>query len=146
MRSVLSGMTSLTSQHRSVPARTEVCYLLRKYLPQAEQRMIPTKITAFLRMTPCNLAGIYGRFRGSPAVSMFRVRDEGSTFPLKRRWILPNYMTSNSRLLWSSGLLISRYCCICLVVYIIYINDARSSKYQMTDICWLNMQKGFSGE
>ena len=33
-------------------------------------------------------------------------------------------------------LLISRYCCIKLVVYIIYINDARSSKYQiMKYIC-----------
>ena len=33
-------------------------------------------------------------------------------------------------------LLISRYCCIQLVVYIIYINDARSSKYQiMKYIC-----------
>ena len=28
-------------------------------------------------------------------------------------------------------LLISRYCCIWLVVYIIYINDARSSKYHI---------------
>jgi len=28
-------------------------------------------------------------------------------------------------------LLISRYCCIYLVVYIIYINEARSSKYQI---------------
>ena len=28
-------------------------------------------------------------------------------------------------------LLINRYCCIWLVVYIIYINDARSSKYQI---------------
>jgi len=33
-------------------------------------------------------------------------------------------------------LLISRYCCIYLFVYIIYINDARSSKYQvMKYIC-----------
>ena len=29
-------------------------------------------------------------------------------------------------------LLINRYCCIWLVVYIIYINDARSSKYHST--------------
>ena len=37
-------------------------------------------------------------------------------------------------------LLISRYCCIELVVNIIYINDARSSKYQiMKYICWLNI-------
>jgi hypothetical protein len=28
-------------------------------------------------------------------------------------------------------LLINRYCCIYLVVYIYFINDARSSKYQM---------------
>jgi len=34
-------------------------------------------------------------------------------------------------------LLISLYCCLYLVVYIIYINDARSSKYQiMKYICW----------
>jgi len=33
-------------------------------------------------------------------------------------------------------LLITCYCCIYLVVYIIYINDARSSKYQiMKYIC-----------
>ena len=39
-------------------------------------------------------------------------------------------------------LLISRYCCIYLVVYIIYTNDARSSKYQiMKYICWLNIYK-----
>jgi hypothetical protein len=37
-------------------------------------------------------------------------------------------------------LLISRYCCIYLVSYIIYINDATSSKYQiMKYICWLNI-------
>jgi len=37
-------------------------------------------------------------------------------------------------------LLISRYCCMYLVVCIIYINDARSSKYQiMKYICWLNI-------
>jgi len=34
-------------------------------------------------------------------------------------------------------LLISRYCCIYLVVNIIYVNDAHSSKYQiMKYICW----------
>ena len=34
-----------------------------------------------------------------------------------------------------------------MVVYIIYMNDARSSKYQiMKYICWLNTQKAFSGE
>jgi len=34
-----------------------------------------------------------------------------------------------------------------LVVYIIYMNDARSSKYQIKKyICWLNTQKAFSGE
>jgi len=34
-----------------------------------------------------------------------------------------------------------------LVVYIIYINDAPSSKYQiMKCICWLNIQKAFSVE
>jgi len=34
-----------------------------------------------------------------------------------------------------------------MVVYIIYINDARSNKYQiMKYICWLNIQKAFSGE
>jgi len=34
-----------------------------------------------------------------------------------------------------------------LVVYIIYINDARSSKYQiMKYICWLNIWKAFSWE
>lgn len=65
MRSVLSGMTSLTLQYRSVPARTEVSYLFRNYLPRATQRIIPTEITAFLRMTPCNLVGIYGRFGGA---------------------------------------------------------------------------------
>ena len=33
-------------------------------------------------------------------------------------------------------LLISRYCCMYLVAYVIYINDARSSKYQiMKYIC-----------
>ena len=37
-------------------------------------------------------------------------------------------------------LLISRYCCIQLVVYIVYINDALPSKYQiMKYICWLNI-------
>ena len=60
--SVLCGMTSLTLQYRSVPARGEVSYLFRKYLPHAVQGVIPTKIAAFLHMTPCNLAGIYGRF------------------------------------------------------------------------------------
>ena len=35
-----------------------------------------------------------------------------------------------------TGIILSRYCCIELVVYIIYINDARSSKYQiMKYIC-----------
>ena len=39
-------------------------------------------------------------------------------------------------------LLISRYFCIWLVVYIIYINDARSSKYHiMKYICWSNILK-----
>jgi len=34
-------------------------------------------------------------------------------------------------------LLIRRYCCIYLVAYFIYINDARSNKYQiMKYICW----------
>jgi len=34
-----------------------------------------------------------------------------------------------------------------LVIYIIYINDARSSIYQVIKyICLLNIQKAFSGE
>ena len=37
---------------------------------------------------------------------------------------------SRNMLSWLE-LLISRYCCIYLVVYITYINDARSSKYQI---------------
>jgi len=33
-----------------------------------------------------------------------------------------------------------------LVIYIIYINDARSSKYQiMKYICWIHILKAFSG-
>ena len=53
---------------------------------------------------------------------------------------------ARNRLSWLE-LLISRYCCIWLVVYIIYINEARSSKYQvMKYICWLNIQKAFSEE
>ena len=42
---------------------------------------------------------------------------------------------SRNMLSWLE-LLISRYCCIYLVVYIIYINDAQSRKYQtMKYIC-----------
>ena len=85
MRSVLSDMTSLTLRYRSVPARTEVCHLSNKYLPRALQTIIPTKITAFLNMTPCNLAGIYGRFGGASLFPCSGSRDGGSTFPLKRR-------------------------------------------------------------
>jgi len=34
----------------------------------------------------------------------------------------------------------SRYCCVLLVIYIMYIYDARSRKYQiMKYICWLNI-------
>jgi len=39
-----------------------------------------------------------------------------------------------------TGIINSRYCCILSVVCIIYINDARSSKYQKKKyICWLNI-------
>ena len=68
-----------------------------------------------------------------------------------RRCIIPQTVThsllllkmgkiiSRNMLSWLE-LLISRYGCIYLVVYIIYISDARSSKYQiMKYICWLNI-------
>ena len=46
---------------------------------------------------------------------------------------------SRNMLSWLE-LLISCYCCIWFVVYIIYINDARSRKYQtMKYNCWLNI-------
>ena len=46
---------------------------------------------------------------------------------------------ARNMLIWLE-LIINPYCCIYLVVYIIYISDARSRKYQiMKYICWLNI-------